>query len=745
MLNCNTIMYWKDYTYIDKMEVYNMMWQAKWIKPNKNYNEICPIFSKSFNITSKLKTAKLYITAMGVYEAELNGQRIGSFILAPGWTSYKNRLQYQEYDITDLLNEKNSLQVIVGKGWYRGRLPGWANSALQDELKAMPAGLIAQVELIYENGSREIIISDETWETAESCVRFSEIYDGETYDASYQVSGYEPALIFDGPSSTLIPQEGEEVREQERLYPAKLFTTPKGECVIDFGQVITGYVEIKLSAKKGEEVELSHAEVLDKDGNFYTENYRGAKAKYHYICKDGQQAYKSKLTFYGFRYIRIDQFPGGVGNASIENFIAVVVHSDMKRIGHLDSSNPLLNQLFSNIIWGQKGNFLDVPTDCPQRDERLGWTGDAQVFIKTACMNYQAEKFFAKWLNDMAADQREDGCVGHVIPDILNAPNGSAAWGDAACICPWELYLAYGNVELLGAQFECMKKWVDYITTHTNDKYLWTGGEHYGDWLGLDAEPGSYKGSSREDFIASAFYAYSTSLVVKAGKTIGKDVSEYEALYHQIVEAFRLVYPVYNTQTECVLAVHFKLAIDPQKAADQLAVMVEEAGVCLKTGFVGTPYLLHVLSNYGYSELAYSLVLRTKYPSWLYPVTKGATTIWEHWDGIMENGDFWSKDMNSFNHYAYGAVADWFYSVVAGIKVMDEYPGFEKVTIAPIPDERIDWFSASIETKYGLIRSEWKKDNENIRYEIKTPVDAWILINGKEYEVTKGAYVFYNN
>lgn len=726
------------------MEVLTMEWKAEWIKPSEDYGDICPVFLKTFQ-AGKPKAAKLWITAMGVYEAELNGNRVGSFILAPGWTSYKKRLQYQEYDITDMLQEENSLQIVVGRGWYRGRLPGWGNSELQDELRARSGGLIVQIEITYEDGRKEMIVSDETWRTAESRVRFSEIYDGETYDASHQIDDYKPAVIFDGPWSSLIPQEGEEIGEQDKLYPMEMLITPKGETVLDFGQIITGYVEIKLTAGNGEEVELSHAEVLDKYGNFYTENYRGAKAKYHYICKDGYQVYKPKLTFYGFRYIRIDQFPGGVSAAGLNNFTAVAVHSNMERTGYLSCSDPMLNQLFSNIIWGQKGNFLDVPTDCPQRDERLGWTGDAQVFIKTACLNFQTEKFFTKWLSDMAADQKEDGYVGHVIPDLLNAKNASAAWGDAACICPWELYLAYGNADILSSQFECMKKWVDYITSHTKDKNLWTGGEHYGDWLGLDAKSGSYKGASREELIASAFYAYSTSLVIKAGKVINKDISEYEALYQDIVAAFRLAYPVYNTQTECVLAVHFKLATDCEATAGQLAEMVEKAGVCLETGFVGTPYLLHVLSDYGYKKLAYSLLLRTKYPSWLYPVTKGATTIWEHWDGIMENGDFWSKDMNSFNHYAYGAVADWVYSTAAGIKQVEEYPGYEKIMVAPVPDERLDWLSASLKTKYGLIRSEWKKENGFWRYEIETPVDAEVLIDGRTYEVSKGIYLLYSS
>lgn len=723
-----------------------MQLQAKWIKPETDMGRICPLFSRTFRLKSAAVSATLSITALGVYEASLNGRRIGEFILAPGWTAYEKRLQVQTCDITDLLCEdNNSLTVIVGKGWYRGRLPGWPQPEREKKISTIPAGLIAQLDILYEDGSRETVSTDETWTVAESRVRESELYDGETYDAAFiPENDGRAAVVFKGPTHTLIPQQGEEIREQERLAPACIFTTPKGETVVDFGQEITGYVEISLDGQKGECVALSHAEVLDKEGNFYTENYRGAKAKYLYFCKDGHQTYKPRLTFYGFRYIRIDQFPGGPQNASPANFTAIVLHSDMKRTGHLSCSNPLLNKLFDNIIWGQKGNFVDVPTDCPQRDERLGWTGDAQAFIRTACYNFDAEKFYMKWLADMAADQREDGMICHVIPKVLSDDKSSAAWADAAAICPWELYLAYGNPKVLEDQFSCMEKWVGYITSHTATENLWTGGEHYGDWLGLDAPSGSYKGSTREDFIASAFYAHSVSLVIRAGRVLGRDVSSYEALYDRIRDTFRETWPVYTTQTECVLAAHFKLAADCQAAADQLARMVTDCGTQLKTGFVGTPYLLHVLSDYGHEKLAYSLLLREKYPSWLYPVTKGATTVWEHWDGIMENGDFWSSDMNSFNHYAYGAVADWVYGKAAGISPLEEAPGYQKVRISPIPDERLGWLKCSYQSRHGLIRSEWSRQGDFWRYEIETPVDAVILIDKKTREVSKGTWLFYS-
>lgn len=717
-------------------------WTAQWIAPADDMQEVVPVFRKAFQIDKAIKQASLFITALGVYEARLNDTRIGKFILAPGWTSYEHRLQYQEYDVTDLLHSSNQLTVTVGKGWYRGRVPGWVTN---ERALRGPVALLAELHLTYHDGSSEIIASDESWEVSESQIRLAEIYDGEICDASFTPDFSGKVMLYDGPFHTLIPQEGEEVHEHEQLTAARVFTTPKGELVMDFGQNVTGYVQTSLTAAKGSQVKLSFAEVMDKEGNFYTENYRSAKAEYRYICRDGEQTYKPSLTFYGFRYIRIDEFPGGIEQAKPENFTAIAVYSDIRQTGSLSCSNPLLNQLFSNILWGQKGNFLDIPTDCPQRDERLGWTGDAQVFIRTACLNYDVEKFFLKWLGDLKAEQGENGYVGHVIPDCLHAEKSSAAWGDAAAICPWELYLAYGNPQILENQFASMCKWVDYITSDTTTPYLWTGGTHFGDWLGLDAPSGSCKGSSDEGLIASAFYAYSTSLVIKAGKALGRDVSSYETLYEHIVAAFRQAYPEYKTQTECVLAVHFRLAADLQKTADQLAEMIKACGVKLQTGFVGTPYLLHVLSDFGYTDLAYSLLLREQYPSWLYSVTKGATTIWEHWDGIMENGDFWSADMNSYNHYAYGSVADWVYGTAAGIRPVEAFPGYEKVCIAPHPDARLDWLKAELETLHGKIISLWKKEENIWRYEITTPTDTVIVIDGTEHSVTAGTYYFYSD
>ncbi len=717
-----------------------MNFNAKWIRSTKDFGDVAPVFKKEWAFNKQVESVKLFITALGVYDLKVNGKKVSDYVLAPGWTAYQKRLQYQEYDITSLIKEKNEISVVVGRGWFSSPMPGWLWEEHKQERREKSKGLFGEIEVKYVDGSVESIVTDSSWLCGESAVRFSEIYDGEFYDATFETKTWDNCQEFEWSTDILIPQEGEIIKEMDRVLPKSIFITPKGETVVDFGQVITGYVEINLDAKHGDEVKILHGEVLDQEGNFYNANYRSAKAELKYICKDGKQVWKPTLTFFGFRYILLENYPI---EPMVEQFVGVAVYSEMEQTGYIRTSNEQLNQLFSNVLWGQKGNFLDVPTDCPQRDERLGWTGDAQAFIKTASYNYDVEKFFRKWLRDLAADQRENGAVGPVIPDYLPNDRESAAWGDAATICPWQIYQTYGTEEVLSEQFESMKKWVDYITSSTNDEFLWTGGVHYGDWLGLDAPSGSYKGSTREEFVASAFYAYSTELLIKSGKVIGIDVAEYEKLYENIVNKFRETYTEYTTQTENILAVWFGLAEDLQGTADKLAKMIKESGVQMQTGFVGTPYILHVLSNYGYTELAYSLLLRREYPSWLYPIDKGATTIWEHWDGIMENGDFWSDNMNSFNHYAYGAVADWIYEQAGGICPIESEPGFRKVRIEPKTDVRLKELEVSINTRNGKIMSHWLHTEEGLKYEIETAVPAEVVINGKVTEVEPGRYVFW--
>ncbi len=706
------------------------MLNANWICPAYNMGKVCPLFRKDFSIGKKADSATLYITARGVYEATLNGQRVGDFIMAPGWTSYHNRLQVQAYDVTHLLKEDNTLILELAEGWF------WR---LKDP---QPKAIIAQLHIVYTDGTEEDISTDESWLVAKSNLRFCHLYNGIKYNAARTpVFKYRASIAKDNSQNLLIPQEGETVTEQERLSVKEILHTPKGETILDFGQNITGYLEFTVNAKKGKKVAFSFGEILDKKGNFYNKNYRKAKALYKYTCKDGVQTYKPNLTFYGFRYVRVDAYPAEIRP---ENFTAIVVHSDMKRTGYMESSDPMLNQLISNIIWGQKGNFLDIPTDCPQRDERLGWTGDAQVFVRTASYNYDVLKFFKKWLNDMKAEQYENGAVPDFIPSIYpRKPKISTAWSDAIAICPWQCYLTYADTEILENLFEPVCKWVDYISHQTTKPNLWIGGDHYADWLELGGKYGKVKGPTRDDIVASAYYANTVKLLVKMGKVLGRDVSAYEELHKNIRSTFIKEFrDDFKTQTEHIMALQFELTDKPQAVADSLVKLIHRQGDMIQTGFVGTPYILHVLSHYGYADLAYTLLLRKEYPSWLYPITKGATTIWEHWDGIKPNGDIWPASMNSYNHYAYGAVGDWMYSVMAGINTVEDAPGFEKIHFAPIPDDRIDWFKAEIDTVNGKVSSRWWHENGKVNYEINTPVESTAVIEGKTYNLSPGIHVF---
>ena len=719
---------------------------ASWIRPSWAPDAVCPVFQKEFTLSKPVKKAVLEITAIGVYQVFLGGKKVSDAVLMPGWTSYKSRLQYQQYDVTNLLSHRNELTVSVGKGWMRGRISWCDLSQLWGEVPAM----IAKLSISYEDGSGETIFSDASWLCAKGPVQFSEIYDGEIYDARCKTEFKEHAVLFDYSKDILIPQEGEWVKEIQELPALKLITTPKGERVIDFGQNLTGYVRFRVHGNSGDKAELSHAEVLDRDGNFYTANLRSAKEKITYILSgEGAETYHPQFTFQGFRYIRLDSWPC---EPSLEDFTAVVVHSELQRTGRFECADPLLNQLYHNVIWGQKGNFLDVPTDCPQRDERLGWTGDAQAFVRTASYNFNVLKFFKKWLHDLKTDQFDDGGVPNVIPSIFaedGEGHNSAAWGDAATICPWQLYLTYGDASVLEDQFESMKRWVEYIRNTGGNEYLWDSGAHYGDWLGMDAPEGSYKGSTDEHLIATAFYAYSTSLLIKAGKVLGKDMGAYEKLYSGIVRAFHDTYFEGDTlrcqtQTAHVLALYFHLTPSPEKTAADLAALIHQSGDHLTTGFVGTPYLLHALSENGYTPLAYTLLLQQMPPSWLFSVLQGATTIWEHWDGIKKDGSFWSADMNSFNHYAYGAVADWMYGVMAGIGPDESAPGFRHILLRPQPDARIPFAKASIDTKYGRVASEWEIDGSMVNYKFIVPegATAAITLGGETKEVGSGTYQF---
>ncbi|WP_029192775.1 family 78 glycoside hydrolase catalytic domain [Paenibacillus harenae] len=713
--------------------------------------EACPMFRRSFELKGAVKKARLYATALGLYELELNGQRVGDCYFTPGWTSYKHSVQTQTYDVTGLVTDgSNAIGAMLGNGWYKGNLTWNDQKCVYGERLA----LLLQLRVVYEDGREELIVTDEKWKAATGPILMSEIYHGEMYDARLEREGWSTSayrgdetewhsveLLSHG-KDILTPQINEPVRKQEQLKPIAFITTPKGETVLDFGQNLVGWVRFDVQGTAGTEVSLQHAEVLDSEGNFYIANLRAAKQMIQYVLKGGErETYEPRFTFQGFRYVQLTGFPETM---SLDDFTAVVLHSDMEETGAFQCSDPLVNQLQHNIKWGLKGNFLDIPTDCPQRDERLGWTGDAQMFVQTASYLSNVAPFFTKWLRDVKAEQTEDGGIPFVVPHVLGEnEHSSSAWGDAAVICPWTIYLCYGDKRILEEQYESMKAWVTYIRRQGDNEYLWNTGFHFGDWLGLDAKSGDYIGATDKDLIATAFYAYSVSLLQKTANTLGKtdDAAEYLELYGNVVAAFREEFVTASgrlsvpTQTAQVLALHFGL-LDGKaeaRAIAKLEELLESTQYHLTTGFVGTPYLNHALSAFGHNETAYKLLLQQTYPSWLYPVTKGATTIWEHWDGIKEDGSFWSADMNSFNHYAYGAVGDWMYRTIAGIQPVESAPGYKRIRIAPQPGEGLAWAEGRLETLYGTLSSKWSRSDEGaLTLEVTIPPNttAEVLLLG---------------
>ncbi|WP_150274415.1 glycoside hydrolase family 78 protein [Paenibacillus tepidiphilus] len=701
-------------------------WQADWIAAPPvladDGADACDYFRTEFTIPDQVVSARIYATSLGLYRLYVNGIPADDTLFNPGWTSYSKRLQYQTYDVTALLAAgANSLGCIVGNGWYSGNLAWDGKNGFYGNTR----GLLLQLHITLSDGSERIIGTDGSWRTSTGPLLMSEIYHGETYDARLALDGWASPGYADQawsgvaaaipPAAALVAQENEPARIVETLSPAAVLTTPKGETVLDLGQNMVGWVRFTVCAEAGAVITLQHAEVLDRDGNFYTGNLRAAKQTVTYICRGGgAESFEPHFTFQGFRYVKVD---GVAPDQLLEHFTGCVIHSDLEPSGRFRCSDDLVNQLQHNILWGQKGNFLDIPTDCPQRDERLGWTGDAQVFIRTAAFNMNVVPFFEKWLKDLAADQQADGSVPHVIPDIQPAGYGSSAWGDAAVICPWTLYQCYGDIRALETQYPSMKAWVEYIRAQGDDEYLWNTGFHFGDWLGLDAKENSYVGATPRDLIATAFYAYSTELLAETAAVLGKaeEAEQYRMLHGNIVNAFRHEFVTPSgrvaspTQTAYTLALMFDLLEEKDRArtAGMLAAHIVDNGKHLTTGFVGTPYLCLVLSRFGYTDLAYELVLQREYPSWLYSVLQGATTIWEHWDGIKPDGTFWSDDMNSYNHYAYGAIGDWLYRVSGGIELLE--PGYRKMRIQPQPGVHFSWVEAAYDSVYGTIRSAWRR------------------------------------
>jgi alpha-L-rhamnosidase len=763
-------------------------WTAQWIGGSlvggARTTIPAPYLRKSFVVSGSVQYARLYVTALGLYECSINGQIVGEDVFAPGWTDYKKRIQYQVYDVTDLLQSgDNVLGAILGDGWAAGHVGLGSRQTYIDRPR-----LLAQLEITGADGSVTTLVSDESWKFQYGPLLESDIMMGEAYDArlewpGWDLSGFDdstwhPVEVFEPTDAALVATNGPTVRRIEELQPVAepenrgLFFDRRH--IFDLGQNMVGRVRLKGSAPAGTTVILRFAEVLEPDGSLYTTNLRGARATDHYTFKgEGEEVWEPTFTFHGFRYVELSGYPGEVTRDTITG---IVLHSDMAVTGHFECSDPVINQLQHNILWGQKGNFVDVPTDCPQRDERLGWTGDIQVFASTAAFNMDIAGFMTKWAQDVADAQSENGSIPAVVPSVIPLPDGGPAWADAVVICPWTMYLAYSDTDILEGNYPVMTRFMDFIIRESPG-YIrcapeYQGWHGFGDWLSINAD-------TPRDLIGTAFLAYDAQLMSNIAEILGKndDAARYRQLFADVRQVFADRYlvgsevevdlaaleaarlsvagadqisrgnlkavdygpitsEVFNTslftptQTAYVLALHFDLLPEELRkpAVDELVADIERRDGHLSTGFVGSPYLPHVLSSNGRADVAYRLLQQKTWPSWLYSVTQGATTIWERWDGWTEENGFQDPMMNSFNHYAYGAIGEWLYNTVAGIKIDPTQPAYKHIILRPQPGDDLTYAEGHLDSLYGEIRSKWELNDGVFTMSVTIPPNTTATI-----------------
>lgn len=723
-----------------------------------------PILRRTFTLDGAAEDARLYITGLGLYEAYLNGQPVTDEVLTPFYNDYNFWVQVQTYDVTGLLRAgENVLDVYLGNGWYKGFGPNESDGS-RTELYGDRMQMLAELRAVLPDGKSFCLASDESFRCHTGPVLESTIYDGEIYDARLAdpgEDGWAAAVSVDAPVGAAADRLSTPLRRHEAVKPVKLLHTPAGEQVLDFGQVITGWVEADVLLPAGAEMALDYGELLQHD-NFYNENLRSAKAHFGFTSAGKPAHVRPHFTFYGFRFVRVT----GIEAVNPDDFTAYVIHSDLERTGFLETSNAKVNRLIQNAWWGQRGNFVDVPTDCPQRDERLGWTGDAEVFAPTASFNMDTAAFYRKYLYDMALEQATlGGAVPFVVPDVLgqihrhfgeeNHDYGSCAWADAAVMIPWTLYRFYGDKSMLAEQFPQMMAWVDWVETqdetHFGGPRLWLRGFHFADWLALDNPvAGSCFGGTDCYYVASAYYYYSTYLTARAAEALGDQANakKYDQRAEEIRAAFRKEFFTATgriaepTQTAMLLALSMNLAPDearPRLVRD-LRKKLEARNMHLDTGFVGTYHLMRTLSSVGLGACAYTLLLNEDYPSWLYEVNMGATTVWERWNSVLPDGLVSDTGMNSMNHYSYGAVVEWMYRCMCGLNAIE--PGFASARIAPMSDDRFDWVRAEYASASGTYRSGWQRENGVLTYTVEVPfgatavfvpesADARLEINGK--------------
>ena len=724
------------------------------------------LFRKDFKVEEKVRSARLYLTSQGAYEPHINGVRLGDHVLAPGWTSYNHHLNYQTFDVTSHLNSgENVIGVEVGEGWFSTRL-GWhgGNRNIYGDRLAV----LAQLEIELEDGKSMTINSDKSWKSSVGPRIASEIYDGETYDASQEAKGWSASSFddkhwstvqhLDFPTAKLQSPTGPPVRKTQVVKPEKIFNSPKGHTVVDFGQNLVGWLKVNISGAKGHTIKFTHTEVLEH-GEVATRPLRDCKATDHLILSGDPVSWEPAFTFHGFRYVQIDNWPGEIKEGAIE---AVVLHTDMQQTGWFKCSNDMVNKLHQNIQWGMRGNFVSIPTDCPQRDERLGWTGDIQVFSPTASFLYNTSGMLSSWLKDLAAEQIHDynGITPLVVPNILK-PDFSmpqAAWGDVAVILPLDLYTAFGDKNILREQYTSMKKWLEQgIPRQANG--LWNPKIHQlGDWLDPDAPP-SEPGKAKTDphLVANAYLAHISAIMAKVSEILGfkEDFERYTAEATKIKKLFQAEYMTASgrlapdTMTSLSLALTYDLFPTPiQKtaAAERLADIVRAARFRISTGFVGTPLICPALSRNGHAQLAYRMLLETKCPSWLYPITMGATTMWERWDSMLPDGSVNPGEMTSFNHYALGSVGAWLHSTVGGISPADGGEGWRVVRFEPIPGGKVTNAEVAYEGPYGRVECAWKIEDGRFVMTAKVPPNskAEVKLPGRDEvkEVGSGVHEF---
>jgi alpha-L-rhamnosidase len=725
----------------------NNDWKAKWISlprvkmdtTKEGYFLYSPQYLiKDFNLEEKIEKARLYITSKGVFEAQINGNKVGDEIMTPGWTPYKKRIETLTYDVKDLLCKgENIIGIVLGEGWYSGRI-GYNRKAWGK--KPLPQ-MICQLEITYKNGEEQVVYSDADWKgTRNGPIRFSGIYDGEIYDANMEMPGWSKSE-FDagnwiavekedvGTDINLTPKRHASVTDKIELPTLKITEPEPGRFVFDLGQNMVGIPSIKIPVKKNQKVTIRFAEMLQQDGKMYTANYRSAKSIDYYIPKaDGVISWQPKFTFHGNRYVELSGFDEGVA-PSKDWVTGIVQYSDFDKRGTFTSSHDKLNKLQSNINWGLRGNFFDIPTDCPQRDERLGWTGDAQVFAPTSIFNCDVHAFWSAWLQSVREEQFDDGGIPFVVPNILG--NGkSSGWADAATVIPWEIYFRTGDKEVLEENYGMMKKLVGYYSSEAEDHIA--NVNTFGDWLQpYPQREKNNKGDTPRDLIGTAYYARSINLTLDAAKVLGyeKDAAELLALRDSVRKAFEDKFlddegkltTFHETQTGYLMALGFDLVSEEmaQKVLPRLITQIEKADNHLRTGFLGTPLLATVLDKYELTDLMYTILFKETYPSWFFSINQGATTMWERWNSYSHKDGFGDVGMNSFNHYAYGAIGQWMYERIAGISPLE--PGYKKILIAPVPGGPLEHAKAEFNSIYGKISSGWKKVNNGLELDVTIP------------------------